>query len=41
MSDPLVLKKYSNRCLYDTRNSRYVTLDDVAPIVEPCLFGVR
>ena len=33
MSDPLVLKKYSNRRLYDTRNSRYVTLDDVANMI--------
>ncbi len=33
MSTPLVLKKYSNRRLYDTRNSRYVTLDDVANMV--------
>ncbi|HSO19120.1 MAG TPA: polyhydroxyalkanoate synthesis regulator DNA-binding domain-containing protein [Desulfosarcina sp.] len=30
MSDPLILKKYSNRRLYDTRNSCYVTLEDVA-----------
>jgi polyhydroxyalkanoate synthesis repressor PhaR len=33
MPDPLVLKKYSNRRLYDTRNSRYVTLDDVANMI--------
>ncbi len=33
MSDPLVLKKYSNRRLYDTRNSRYVTLEDVSAMV--------
>ena len=33
MSDPLVLKKYSNRRLYDTRNSRYVTLEDVSTMI--------
>ncbi|WP_419660113.1 PhaR: predicted polyhydroxyalkanoate synthesis repressor [Desulfosarcina variabilis str. Montpellier] len=33
MSDPLVLKKYSNRRLYDTHNSCYVTLDDVANMI--------
>jgi len=33
MSDPLMLKKYSNRRLYDTRNSRYVTLEDVAGMI--------
>ena len=33
MSDPLILKKYSNRRLYDTRNSCYVTLEDVAGMI--------
>jgi polyhydroxyalkanoate synthesis repressor PhaR len=33
MSDPLMLKKYSNRRLYDTRNSCYVTLDDVSTMI--------
>ena len=33
MSNPLVLKKYSNRRLYDTHNSCYVTLDDVANMI--------
>lgn len=33
MPDPLVLKKYSNRRLYDTRNSRYVTLEDVSTMI--------
>ncbi len=33
MPAPVVLKKYSNRRLYDTRNSCYVTLDDVANII--------
>lgn len=30
MSDVIVLKKYANRRLYDTENSVYVTLDQVA-----------
>ena len=29
----LLVKKYPNRRLYDTRNSRYVTLDDLAGII--------
>lgn len=33
MSEPVMLKKYSNRRLYDTRNSRYVTLEDVADTI--------
>jgi polyhydroxyalkanoate synthesis repressor PhaR len=33
MPDPLILKKYSNRRLYDTRDSRYVTLEDVAKMI--------
>ncbi len=33
MTDPLILKKYSNRRLYDTRDSRYVTLEDVAEMI--------
>ena len=33
MPDPLVLKKYSNRRLYDTRNSCYVTLEDVSTMI--------
>jgi polyhydroxyalkanoate synthesis repressor PhaR len=33
MTDPLVLKKYSNRRLYDTRKSQYVTLEDVAELI--------
>ena len=33
MSGPLVFKKYSNRRLYDTRNSCYVTLEDVAGMI--------
>ena len=33
MPDPLVLKKYSNRRLYDTRNSHYVTLEDVSTMI--------
>lgn len=33
MTQPVMLKKYSNRRLYDTRNSRYVTLEDVADMI--------
>jgi len=33
MPEPLVLKKYSNRRLYDTRSSRYVTLEDVSTMI--------
>lgn len=33
MPDPIVLKKYSNRRLYDTRKSRYVTLEDVSQMI--------
>lgn len=31
--DPIVIRKYENRRLYDTENSRYINLDDVARIV--------
>ena len=33
MTSPIVIKKYENRRLYDTRNSRYVNLDGVAEMV--------
>ena len=33
MSDMIVLKKYANRRLYDTQQSAYVTLSDVADII--------
>jgi len=33
MPDPLLFKKYSNRRLYDTRNSRYVTLENVSTMI--------
>ncbi|MGD8701562.1 MAG: polyhydroxyalkanoate synthesis regulator DNA-binding domain-containing protein [Desulfosarcina sp.] len=33
MPDALILKKYSNRRLYDTRNSCYVTLEDVSEMI--------
>src|ERR1039457_6496477 len=33
MSDPRVLKKYPNRRLYDTVESRYITLSDVRRLV--------
>jgi polyhydroxyalkanoate synthesis repressor PhaR len=31
---PLIIKKYENRRLYDTSNSRYVNLDEVAQMVQ-------
>lgn len=31
---PVVIKKYGNRRLYDTSQSRYITLDDLAAIVK-------
>lgn len=33
MTDPIVIKKYENRRLYDTKGSRYVNLDGVAEMV--------
>lgn len=33
MSDPRVIKKYPNRRLYDTEESRYITLADVKELV--------
>jgi polyhydroxyalkanoate synthesis repressor PhaR len=33
MSDVIMLKKYANRRLYDTQQSAYVTLSDVADII--------
>ncbi len=32
-NNPLILKKYSNRRLYDTEKSTYVTLDDVTETI--------
>jgi polyhydroxyalkanoate synthesis repressor PhaR len=32
-SDTVVIKKYGNRRLYDTRTSRYVNLDDIARMI--------
>jgi polyhydroxyalkanoate synthesis repressor PhaR len=34
MGDTIRLKKYSNRRLYDTRNSRYVTLQDLTGMIK-------
>lgn len=31
---PILIKRYQNRKLYDTRNSTYVTLDDIARLVK-------
>lgn len=33
MSEPRVVKRYSNRKLYDTQKSRYVTLDQIAELI--------
>jgi len=33
MSEPRVIKRYSNRKLYDTTNSRYVTLEQIREMV--------
>ena len=33
MSEPRIIKKYPNRRLYDTKDSRYVTLSDVCRLV--------
>lgn len=34
MPDPILLKKYANRRLYDTAGSRYVTLEEVAQMIK-------
>ncbi len=31
--DRIVIKKYANRRLYDTSNSRYINLEDIAALV--------
>ena len=33
MTEPVLLKKYANRRLYDTRSSQYVTLAEVADLI--------
>src|SRR3954464_3461004 len=33
MSEPRVVKRYSNRKLYDTQKSRYVTLEQIAELI--------
>lgn len=33
MSEPRIIKRYTNRKLYDTRDSRYVTLSQIASMV--------
>lgn len=33
MSEPRIIKRYTNRKLYDTRDSRYVTLSQIAAMV--------
>src|ERR1700751_641062 len=32
-NDRIVIKKYANRRLYDTSNSRYINLEDIAALV--------
>ena len=32
--DPIIIKKYANRRLYNTSGSTYVTLDDLAQMVK-------
>lgn len=34
MAEKILFKKYSNRRLYNTRESKYVTLDDIAALVK-------
>lgn len=34
MADPVILKKYSNRRIYDTEQSTHVTLDQVAEMIK-------
>ena len=34
MDEKIILKKYSNRRLYDTHQSRYVTLEDVTGLIK-------
>ena len=36
MSSERIIKKYPNRRLYDTAESRYITLDEVREMVQPC-----
>src|SRR5882672_8329392 len=33
MGEPRVIKRYSNRKLYDTQSSRYVTLEQIADLI--------
>jgi polyhydroxyalkanoate synthesis repressor PhaR len=33
MTEPRIIKKYPNRRLYDTRDSRYITLNDICRLV--------
>ncbi len=32
--DPKIIKRYTNRKLYDTVESRYVTLDEIAEMIK-------
>ena len=33
VDEPVIVKKYANRRLYNTRSSSYITLDDLARMV--------
>src|SRR5260370_40088496 len=37
VAEPKVIKRYTNRKLYDTVESRYVTLDEIAEMIKPGL----
>lgn len=34
MSDQIIIKKYSNRRLYDSANKKYITLDEIADLIK-------
>ena len=38
--DPIIIKKYANRRLYNTAKSSYVTLDDLADLC-PSFYSTR
>ena len=33
MTEPILFKKYANRCLYNMSESQYVTLDDMSKLI--------
>ena len=36
MESGVIIKKYGNRRLYDTRDSRYINLDEIARYIRQC-----